>query len=58
MTYATLTMNIGKKWLYRLVINDAVVRVWVNLLDGGVLLYSASKAFLFHGARMWPNEKS
>ena len=48
LTDATLTMYIGKQRLYWLVINDAVVSVRVNLLDGGVLLHAASKTSLFH----------
>jgi len=38
----------GKKRVYRFVINNAVIWVWINLFDPGVFLYSTCLAFLFH----------
>jgi len=43
----SLTVD-SEKWLYRRIINNAVIRIGINLFDFGVFLHAARLAFLLH----------
>ena len=42
-----LTVDVHE-WPNGFVIDDTIVRVWIDLFDGGVFLRAASQAFPFH----------